>query len=205
MPIMCANVAKSWLFNEFENCMANNPDYDDLLAKLRNTSHSFTEALFDTGILTAGYKPHIEMQKHLDKHWFNDGPDAYWPHRPFKEEVIRYGSIKCIELAQTHKLPVNVLWICAGHHFQCAVTKSNAEITLLVLTPHLPNAITQLASTEPEDIWVIGPTADIDEIIREAVNYEGRPTSEDCVLLDKNSGVREAPIFADPAPKPRWK
>ena len=202
MPTMCANVAKSWLIEEIESSLASNPDYDDILAKLRDTSRSFTNALFDIGILKKGYKPHIEMKAHLDTHWFNDGPDAYWPHRPAKEEVIRHGHIKAVELAQTTKLPVCILWICAGHHFQCAVTKSDAQITLLILTPHVPNAVPQVASTEPEDIWVIGPTIDINEIVREATNYNGRPTSNDCVLLDKASGVMEAPIFAEPPPPP---
>ena len=202
MPTMCANVAKGWLTHAIESALSNNPDYDDILSKLRDKSRPLNNILFDIGILTTGYKPHDEMKAHLDKHWYNDGADAYWPHRPAKEEVVRHGYIKCVELAQTHKLPVCILWICAGHHFQCAVTKSDAQIMLLVLTPHTPNAVPQLASTEPEDLWIIGPTVDIEEIVREAVNYNGRPTQNDCVLLDKDSGVWEAPIFTDPTPPP---
>jgi len=202
MPVMCANVAKSWLIQEIESTLSNDPDYDDILAKLRDKSRSITSVLFDIGTLREGYKPHERMKEHLDKHWFNDGPDAYWPHRPAKEEIIRHGHIKCVELAQAHRLPVCILWVCAGHHFQCAVTKSDAQITMLLLTPHTPNAVPQLSSTEPEDIWVIGPTIDIDEIVREAVNYDGRPTNDDCTLLDKDSGIWEAPIFTDPTPPP---
>ncbi len=199
MSTMCANVAKGWLTHAIERGLNDNPDYDKILANLRDKSRPLTSTLFD-GVLTQGYQPHDDMREHLDKHWYSDGPDGYWPHRPEKAEVVRHGYIKAVELAQAHKLPICVLWICAGHHFQCAVTKSDAQITLLILTPHTPNAVPNLASTEPEDIWVIGPTIDIEEIVREAVNYNGRPTKDDCTLLDKDRGIWEAPIFTDATP-----
>lgn len=200
MGTMCSNVAKGWLAYEMENNLNNTPDYDDILLKLRNKNRTITEVLYDIGVLTAGQNGHDEMKSHLDKHWFSDGPDSYWPHNPAKAETMRQGYIKAVETAQQSALPVEILWVCAGHHFQSVVNKSDFQVTWLLLTPSFPNAVFQTPATDPDNMWVVGIRSEIGYILRESANFVGRPNDNDTILLDKSNDILEVPVFSDVMP-----
>lgn len=200
MGTMCPNVAKGWLAYEMERNFNNIPDYDDILQKLRNKNRTITEVLFDIGILKTGQSGHEEMKNHLDKHWFSDGPDSYWPHNPAKAETMRQGYIKVTETAQQAALPVEILWVCAGHHFQSVVNQSRFQVTWLLLTPSFPNAVFQTPATVQDSMWVVGIRQEIGYILRETANFGGRPDESDVILLDKTNDIMEVPVFSDIVP-----
>lgn len=200
MAGMPGSLVQGWLGIQVGEKFSNNPDYDDLLSKLRNKSRPITAFFYDIGILKRGHPPHDAITKHLNDHWFNDGPTGYWPHNGAKAEIVRNGYIKALELAKTTQLPVAILWVCAGNCFQVAIARTPSQITLLMLTPDVPNAVPQPATTEIDDAWIIGTEHDIDMVVREAVNFGGLPKKSDCTLLDGAAGVWEAPLYRPPSP-----
>lgn len=195
MPTMCALVAQGWLPHSLEKKLNGGPDFAELLARVSNQRRSFTEALIDIGIVDPSDSETIE---HLDQHWLGDDRRGWWPHIPNKGEILRQALIRLIESARDRRLPVAIYWICAGHQFQCVFAESEKQATLFVLTPPIPNATYQPASTVEESMWVIANKPDVDLVVKQAALFGGRPTHQDCRPLDAGYDIWEAQVFTEP-------
>jgi hypothetical protein len=191
---MCALVAQGWVPHEIERILNDDPDYGKLERLVDNPDRTFTEVLIDIGAI----KPEDnETITHLNRHWLASDKHAWWPHHPNKGEVLRQGLMRTIQAAAERQLPVGIYWICAGPQFQCVLGESDSQVTLMLLTPPIPNATAQPPSTEEEPLRVIGNKADIDYIVDQAALYGGRPTKEDCRPLAPGYDIWEARVFSE--------
>ena len=204
MPTMCSNIARGQLVGDTETFIngapagsdtqsggvsgqassgsssGSKPTLHDILADLRGSA-----PLAEHGLVAPGDR----VYKHVRDEWFSEGPANFWPDNDNKEEVVRHGPAEAVALKIKHDLPIAILWVCAGHHFQVAIHRGAAQITVLILTPHTPHGIGQTYSlSEQEGLWVVGPERDINEIVREAslISHNRRhsnPKKEDCERL----------------------
>jgi hypothetical protein len=108
--------------------------------------------------------------------------------------------IRLIESARDSKLPVGIYWTCSGPHFQCVVAESKAQATMMLLTPPIPNATNQPASTVAEKMWVVGDKSQVDAVVAQAGLYGGRPTAKDCRKLDPAHGIWMTQVFSEEKP-----
>ena len=210
MPTMCSNIARGQLVGDTETFINSAPvgsatqsgvsgqasgssggakaTLHDILADFRGST-PFADVLAKHGLVKHGDRLH----KHVQEDWFADGPANFWPHNDNKEEVVRHGLAEAIALKIEHNVPIAILWVCAGHHFQVAIHRGAVQITVLILTPHTPHGAGATYSlSEPEDLWVVGPERDIDEIVREAsfISHNRRhqnPRKQDCKRLATSS------------------
>ena len=208
MPTMCSKIARGQLVGDTEAFINNAPTgsatqsggvsgqassgsssgskatLHDILADLRGST-PLVDVLAKHGLAAPGDR----VYKHVRDEWFTEGPANFWPHNDNKEEVLRHGLAEAIELKIKHDLPIAIIWVCAGHHFQVGIHRGAAQITVLFLTPSTPLGIGQTYSlSEPEDLWMVGPERDINEIVREAslISHNRRhsnPKKEDCERL----------------------
>ena len=60
---------------------------------------------------------------------------------------MRKGLIKAVELVVEHNVPLEVYWICAGPegHFEVANCVSPKQVTMLILTPSIPEEAHELS------------------------------------------------------------
>lgn len=194
---MCALVAQGWLPHEVEDKLNDNPNYLKLKEQISNQDRTFTEVLIDIGVIEPGDESTIE---HLNRHWLGSDRRAWWPHHANKGEILRQALLRLVEAAEDGSRPVAIYWICAGPHFQCVLGETSHQVTLMLLTPPIPNATDQPASTELEPLRVIGNEADIDFIVKQAALYGGRPTKEDCRPLAPGYDIWEARVFTEKRP-----
>jgi len=60
-----------------------------------------------------------------------------------------------IERAHT-SLPIQTLWVCSGGSFECVVSRSHHQVTLLLLTPPLPDPYTiKTTELEGDGLWMV--------------------------------------------------
>ena len=197
MPVMCANVARGKLIDDIEGHVnkrtpQRKQELKDLLKGLRNSQERLADLLVQHNIVGSG----DPIRDHLNAHWFDPGPSNWWPHNQNKEAVVRYGLIEAIEILKDDpSLSMSIVWVCAGHHFQVAIHKSDVQVTVLLLTPHTPYGIQYQESTLETGLSVVGTKREIDQIVREAKHAGrlGRPDRNDCVKLA--TGVWKATIF----------
>ena len=207
MPTMCSTIARGQLVSDTEDLINGAPagsdtqsggvsgqasgsssgtkaTLHDILADFRGSA-PFADVLAKHGLVAPGDR----VYKHVRDEWFTEGPANFWPHNDNKEEVVRHGLAEAVALKIKHDLPIAIIWVCAGHHFQVGIHRGAAQITVLILTPHTPHGIGQTYSlSEPEDLWMVGPERDINEIVREAslISHNRRhcnPKKEDCERL----------------------
>lgn len=89
-----------------------------LLDALKNNrpDHRGLETVFDTYLAShmgvdATFRQHL--RDYLAKHWFNDGPDSYFPGQKVAQKYAE-GVIKTLELSvrgKPHPLPINAWWL----------------------------------------------------------------------------------------------
>ncbi len=195
MPTMCAFVAQGWVPQAIAETINQTTDYQALQRKVATPGRSFTEVLVDIGVLDP--ERDRQMITHLNRHWLGSDRHGWWPHYPNKGEVLKQGLVKLVQVAGETRLPVSIYWICTGFHFQCVVAQSPAQATLLLLTPPIPNATDQPASTVAEPMWVVSNKSDIDFVVRQAAMFGGRPTDGDCRRMDAAHDIWEARIFTE--------
>jgi hypothetical protein len=73
---------------------------------------------------------------HLDNEWFV-GPARWW-HDEDTDSIVRRGLENAIKQAGT--LPIDTLWLCPGTHVAVSVCKSAQQVTLMLMTPPVPEA-----------------------------------------------------------------
>lgn len=101
--------------------------------------------------------------RHLEREFYaEEGALAYWPYNRWgylgnKQEILRQGAIETIRVAEglpeskmtrqhfsrpwtpgpvRHR--VETWWMCSGNRFQVDVLKGDAQVTMMILTPHMP-------------------------------------------------------------------
>ncbi len=80
---------------------------------------------------------------HIDKHWLD--PVSGWfrggPSKQQRTDILRRGYIRAGKEALRKNLPVKTLWLCPGSEvWRTVVSSSNAQITLMIITPHSDEA-----------------------------------------------------------------
>lgn len=166
MPLR--NISKGQMMrslDEFFSAPRDPSFFDEAIAKLNNRKIDLVDIWEEYGLADK------EQLKHLSKHWLGDGPMSYWPTHYKKEQIIRAGFVRALEQAKEHNLPIDNQWICAGHHFQVAVTYTPRQIQILYLTPHAKILRNEPASDVLENTWIVANEIDIDNIRRPALEH----------------------------------
>ena len=203
MPVMCANVARGSIAKALESFIngLGNGSLTTLRDALRDPHLTFDQ-------LDAQFKkinnnnPVLDPGaiRHLQQDWFVAGPRNYWPHNDNKLEIVRHGLAEAVQLKIDNGMPISILWICAGHHFQVALHGSRHQITVLIMTPHTPHGRGYNVTTTAEALWVIGTKRDMKEIIREA-DFGGpgsKPDKEVDLTPGSTKKVYKVRIYSDP-------
>ena len=200
---MCANVARGSIAKALESFIngLGNDSLTILRGALRNPGLTF-------GQLNAQFKkinnnnPVLDPGAilHLQQDWFDPGPDNYWPHNDNKLEIVRHGLAEAVQLKIDNGMPISILWICAGHHFQVALHGSEHQITLLIMTPHTPHGRGYSMTKTKEELWVIGTKRDMNEIIREAGfgGARSKPNQKVELTTGSTKKVYKVRIYSDP-------
>ena len=143
----------------------------------------FSKILIEEGLMTPPELYRIVQQ------WILDVPPGYWPGYPDKVEIITEAFRKAYEISleldgdrpaneaevaakvvevqgtPDFGIPVVTYWIAAGHQFQAFVTQSDQQVTLILLTPDVPQNIELVFGlTSPENVWVVANQRDTDDI-----------------------------------------
>ena len=203
MPVMCANVARGSIATALEGFIngLGNTSLEELRIALRDPSLAFGQLNGEFQKLNNN-QPVLSQDaiSHLERDWFKAGQDNYWPHNDNKLEIVRHGLAEAVQLKIDNGMPISILWICAGHHFQVALHGSEHQITVLVMTPHTPHGRGYNKTTTKEELWVIGTKRDMNEIIREA-GFGGRdskPDKEVDLTPGSTKKVYKVRIYSDP-------
>lgn len=123
------------------------------------------------------------------------GPD--WADIGDKEEIVRLGYMRAIETAGVdlndpsitwvprngngdainaddevippYELPIASYWICAGARFEVAISRTDAQVTLMIMTPYLPDLPERqrMRLPNPDDIHAVAVESKIYEFVRE--------------------------------------
>ncbi len=119
------------------------------------------------------------LGQHLVSHLLPDEPPGYWPSIPHKGAIFCEGLRKLIEVAQDGDdsklgLPIDLYWLCAGHHFQVIVSREPqpvrakpTQVTGLLLTPGPPGNVHDLPTPVLTDVWVLSNENDAATILRQ--------------------------------------
>ncbi len=129
---------------------ANDPTKREaFLADLNTWTDDYVEVLEKHARLTAG-----EVD-YLKKSWFN--PEGLWPDLQPIESPHRQGLITAIEVATEDEaqLPIASYWVCVSTQFEIIVTRTQQQVTRLILTPFPPNGGGQRLSDQIAPIWSI--------------------------------------------------
>lgn len=124
-------------------------------------------------------------------------PAEEWPDIGDKEEIVRLGYMRAIETAGVnlndsdldwvprndngdainadgevihgHELAIASYWVCAGSHFEVSVSRTDEQVTLLILTPSLPALPERrrMRLPRPDDTWVVAPSSKVYGYVRE--------------------------------------
>ncbi len=154
-------VAKGQTMREIERVL-NDPSYRTMLpTELQKPNQTMDELLEKVGF-------NDDIRWHLVEHIFKNEPPALWPTTECKEDVVREGLLQALDVASTDNLPISCLWVCAGHHFQVVVDRAAvrdpgssdpqdlkpAQVTVLFLTPSVPQNIAPPDTPNEEDLWI---------------------------------------------------
>jgi hypothetical protein len=148
--------------------------------------------------------------RYLRTKWFPDVPDlppqnptdldltkylaafegSWWQDRQPIVHVIRQGLIKALEEAgydaaqkpNSAWLPIDSYWICAGDSFEVIVTRSDVQVTRLLLTPSVPVHLPYRHSSL-RNMWVIKTD------IIDRTHVAGSPTYSRTRVVTEQVGV----------------
>jgi hypothetical protein len=131
------------------------------------------------GTGTQGERDHMVRHFFGGQRRYEDGkmgaywPDDRWGYLGNKVEIMRHGLLEAIRVAQgldrgqmtpegvgsyiandaeVPLKPVETLWICAGSHFEVVIHEGDYQVTMLLLTPSMPD----IPDAEKADLEVIG-------------------------------------------------
>ena len=154
-----------------------------LLDLLKNEA-SMSQRALDEGVIAASDKPHV------DDHWF--GGD--WWGMPNKQEIMKEAYIKALEFSiKRGGIPVVSYWVSlpscpvAGGgaptpapYFECMVAVTDNQVDLFIVTPWHKNSGFPPASQAATDLlWIIAPTARVQQLFDEFPPSYPRPPIED--------------------------
>lgn len=111
-------------------------------------------SLVDIGVQHKCIEAASDEASCLRQRWF-DREHGWWKELPPAEPVLRRGFIRAFELIVEHKLPLDCYWALGADQIKVAVTKSEHQVTVLILSPAVP-ADAQLGRSHARgpDIWV---------------------------------------------------
>ena len=176
---------------------------------------SFAEILQSGGFMNSN-----EYER-FSGNWLTDEPPGWWPNYPDKVDILTEGYRKAIERSlgfnktsgsevtvkdvqdkiveingnENYGKPVVSYWLCAGHHFQCAVCEADKQVTLLILTPPTPqNVVPDKPSTQFQDVWLVSNQQAADAL-RTAATYGAGGTSPESE--ERIPGTFVTPIYGE--------
>lgn len=161
--------------------------HDAYLNDSTQTRREFALALF-SGIGLADVYRQLGIGKaadwrHLEREFYaEEGALAYWPYNRWgylgnKEEILRQGVLEAIRVAEglaeskmtrAHfkkpgtakpvKQRLETWWLCSGSRFEVNVLQGDAQVTMMILTPALPNLPSSRKVKLEKDgfIWTVG-------------------------------------------------
>lgn len=140
-------------------------DCTQLLEELKDDCVPHVDVLVKHGVYNE------KEARHVKRHWYADDEHSYWPNVPHKEQILRAGYVRAVELVKQSiadgqpSLPIVSYWICSGNHFQSIVCKSDHQITVILLTPYVSHYLGQYLPPNviPEDMWLVANEAEIDQ------------------------------------------
>ncbi len=146
---------------------ANDPaKREAFLTDLKTWTSDYVEVLKKHVSLTTG-----EVD-YLQKSWFN--PNGLWPDLQPIESPHRQGLITAIEVATEDEaqLPIASYWVCVSTHFEIILTRTQQQVTRLIITPFPPSLDGQRLSDQIAPIWSIRAAGPRGEQIVQTENQE---------------------------------
>ena len=194
MSTMCGVAQHNNLMRKIEKHLNDNAGAkrQDFIQVMTDTP-SCAEALVRAGVLdsTADAKTIL----HLKVHWFGSDWRAWWPEKDARDEVLRLGFVQLLSPA-SGTLPVRIVWVCSGEYFQTILLKSNEQLTMIVLTPPIPNGVKLPAANQYEaDITMVASLAEGAECVMSAAVNGGTP-----IKLGSVTGFAETcviPVYSE--------
>ena len=150
------------------DAMANYPNLQERMAFLKALEESqmnYADILIEQSkkMLHLGVVTDDEANL-LRSKWFNSNGKGWWKDNPAQgalEWILRQSLIQAMKVAQEGReknpLLVDSYWICGVAHLEVIVTRSNNQVTRIMLTPGIREDLPIIPDDLDEDIWVIRP------------------------------------------------
>jgi hypothetical protein len=92
--------------------------------------------------------------KYLSDWWYNQGKTGFWPYLQPIFPILQEGLIKAVEAAQAPPaVPLDSYWISTGHQVEVAVTRSQYQVTRIIVTPGTPPPTNM--RVKQSDVWMV--------------------------------------------------
>ena len=146
---------------------ANDPTKREaFLTDLKTWTSDYLEVIQKYVRLTAGEVDYVK------KFWFN--PEGLWPDLQPIEPLHRQGLITAIEVAMEDEaqLPIASYWVCVSTNFEIILTRTQQQVTRLIITPFPPSLGRQRLSDQLAPIWSIRAAGSVGEQIVQTENQE---------------------------------
>ena len=168
-----ANVAQGPTLRRISEASRDPATVKTALDLLRDDQTSLTEIAESLFVVRTD-----DESAHLEEHWF--GAASWWESEPDVEEILRKGLLEALTLAADNNKPIEAYWICAGadSRFEVASCLNPFQVTMLILTPRVPERAHELwrtlSLTQDEPILIVrrGPLEQ-DAYGQEVVRQDG--------------------------------
>jgi hypothetical protein len=149
MPLPPDHVAKLPITQRVDELSVSS-QRDLFLADLQDASQDLVDVLVKYKIARGE-----DEIAHFRQHWFNE--NGWWkPHQPI-QDIYRQGLIVAFQEAKDHSLPVDSYWVCTADQFEIVISRSERQITRLILTPQVEGMMSKddprLTQTIP--VWIV--------------------------------------------------
>ncbi len=128
-----------------------------MLAALKDPSQNYIRILKELGQVPENYANYIAKYWY-DPNWASADSPCWWKAIQPIEPIIRQSLIDAIELANESNAIIDSYWMpIVTEECQVLITRSEAQVTRLVLTPPTPLPPKNWATiwTDVADIWVV--------------------------------------------------
>ncbi|ETW93008.1 MAG: hypothetical protein ETSY1_41125 [Candidatus Entotheonella factor] len=147
-------------------------------------------------LLRSVFKVPEAIIRYVARYWYPEditAPQVWWKDKQPVEPLFRQSLIEAIDLAGN--LPVDSYWMPIGHRnvdrdyvpegiyrtdeypFEVVLTKSEYQLTRLIVTPPIPTPRDTERFTEPSNIWVV-------KQLREVLPIGQRRVEGDLVVIN---------------------
>jgi hypothetical protein len=161
MPLLPDDISKVKILKRVDELSRDPAKRDAFLASLEDRTKDLATILVEHQVLIRGAE-----ERHYRNHWFNENGWGWWrdtQHQAHIQDILREGLIRAFQEAKAHNLPVDSYWISAGNQFAMYVTRSDQQVTRIILTPSVryePMPAEQAAAPletpgDPAPIWII--------------------------------------------------